>query len=280
MDVLGKARRLEWRIAGTVEQAAKGLVRPAPREPLEIVHAILDAAEREIQPSGRGTRLFPFNRVDVSAVAPSREARGRLEALFTGATPLHARIVERLRASGCPAPDLQVAIQYVEQPGEQWRTPEFDIEFARVDRQEVDTDRRESKPPRIETAVLRGTAERRNYSFVAARIDLGRGAEVRDDRHRLIRTNHIAFADGSDDANLTVSRQHAHIACDPRTGHVRLHDDGSGHGTGIVRDGRTVPVPRGSRGVRLRSGDEIVLGEARMRIRFSSREDSCRNRRD
>ena len=49
MDVLGKARRLEWRIAGTVEQAAKGLVRPAPREPLEIVHAILDAVEREIQ---------------------------------------------------------------------------------------------------------------------------------------------------------------------------------------------------------------------------------------
>jgi FHA domain-containing protein len=269
MDVLGKARRLEWRIAGTVEQAAKGLVRPAPREPLEIVHVILDALEREIQPSGRGTRVFPFNRVDVSVVAPSREARGRLEAVFSGAMPLHARIVERLQASGCPAPDLQLAIHYVERAGERWRTPEVDIEFARVDPSEVDTDRRESKPPRIEVAVLRGTAERRNYSFVAARIDLGRCAEVRDGRHRLIRTNHIAFADGSDDADLTVSRQHAHITCDSRTGHVRLHDDGSGHGTGIVRDGRTVPVPRGSRGVRLRSGDEIVLGDARLRIRFS-----------
>ena len=124
-------------------------------------------------------------------------------------------------------------------------------------------------PPRIEVAVLRGTAERRNYSLVAARIDLGRCAEVRDSRRRLIRTNHIAFTEEPDGVNLTVSRQHAHITCDSRTRHIRLHDDGSGHGSGIVRDGRTVSVPRGSRGVRLRSGDEIVLGEARVRIRFS-----------
>jgi hypothetical protein len=49
-----------------------------------------------------------------------------------------------------------------------------------------------------------------------------------------------------------------------------LHDDGSEHGTGIVREGRTVPVPRGARGVRLFSGDEIVLGEARVRVRFGA----------
>ena len=43
MDLLGKARRLESRIAGTFDQAVKGLARTMPREPLEIVHAILDA---------------------------------------------------------------------------------------------------------------------------------------------------------------------------------------------------------------------------------------------
>ena len=48
----------------------------------------------------------------------------------------------------------------------------------------------------------------------------------------------------NDRYNLTVSRQHAHIACDAATGHVRLYDDGSSDGTGIVRGGRTVPVPR------------------------------------
>jgi hypothetical protein len=36
-----------------------------------------------------------------------------------------------------------------------------------------------------------------------------------------------------------------------------------------VRGGRTIPVLRGTRGVRLQSDDEVVLGEARVRIRFS-----------
>jgi hypothetical protein len=31
-----------------------------------------------------------------------------------------------------------------------------------------------------------------------------------------------------------------------------------------------VPVPRGARGVRLFSGDEIVLGEARLRVKFGA----------
>jgi hypothetical protein len=269
MDLLGKARRLESRIAGTLDQAVKGLGRPTPREPLEIVHAILDAVEQEIQPTGRGTRAFPFNRIDVSVLAPSREARGRLEAVFDGATPLRARIAERVGSSACAVPELEVVIQYVDQAGDRWRTPEFNLEFARVDPAPLVVDEEhEPTVPRIDLAVLKGTAERRNYSFVATRIELGRCSEVRDSGHRLIRTNHVAFTDGAADANLTVSRQHAHIACEAATGHVRLYDDGSSDGTGIVRGGRTVPVPRGSRGVRLRSGDEIALGEARLRIRF------------
>jgi len=273
MDLLGKARRLESRIAGTFDQAARGLARSsrsAAPEPLEIVHAILDAIEKEIQPVGRGARAFPFNRIVLSVLAPSREARGRLEAVFAGATPLHARIVDRLQSSGCAALDVELKIEYVDQVGENWRTPEFDLEFAREEQPPIEAEQdRPTNPPRIDMAVLRGTAERRTYSFAATRIELGRCAEVRDSRHRLIRTNHVAFTDGSDEANLTVSRQHAHITCDAATGIVRLYDDGSGDGTGIVRDGRTVPVPRGSRGVRLRSGDEIALGEARIRIRIS-----------
>ena len=118
MDLLGKARRLESRIAGTFDQAIKGLARTMPREPLEIVHAILDAVEQEIQPTGRGTRAFPFNRIDVSVLAPSREARGRLAAVFDGAIPLRARIVERVGSSGCAVPELEVVIQYVDQAGD------------------------------------------------------------------------------------------------------------------------------------------------------------------
>jgi len=269
MDILGKARRLESRITATLDKAAKEFVQSGEREPLEIVHAILDIVDREIQPGGRGRRIFPFNRIDISVLASSREARGRLEAVLGGETPLTARIVERLQSAGCSVSDLAVSIEYVGRVQKGWRAREFDVTFTRIAAPDpvVVADVDETKGGRIEITVSRGTTEQRSYSFVATRIDLGRCAEVRDSRHRLVRTNHVAFVEGSD-VNQTVSRQHAHIDYEPRTARFRVHDDGSGHGTEIVRDGRTIPVPRGSRGVRLQTGDELVLGEARLRVRF------------
>ena len=124
------------------------------------------------------------------------------------------------------------------------------------------------QPDGIELTVLNGAAQKRTFVLSGTRIDLGRCAEVRDSRHRLIRTNQVAFTEQPDDVNRSVSRRHAHITYDAHSERFRLHDDGSEHGTGIVRDGRTVPVPRGARGVRLFPGDEIVLGEARLRVRF------------
>jgi len=268
MDILGKARRLESKITARLDRAAKEFAGSGAREPLEIVHAILDIVEHEIQPGSRGTRVFPFNRIEIAVLAPSREARGRLEAVFAGDTPLPARIVERLQSGGCPTGDLVVSIVYVARGQKTWKAREFDVAFGRVTEPIVKRPAVDSTPARIELSVARGVAERRSYLFLAHRIDLGRCAEVRDSRNRLVRTNHVAFTEGSGEVNQSVSRQHAHIAYEPRTGQFRLHDDGSGHGTGIVRDGRTVDVPRGSRGVRLQSGDEIVLGEARLRVRF------------
>jgi FHA domain len=268
MDILGKARKLEAKITARFDRAAKELAGSGAREPLEIVHAILDIVEREIQPGSRGTRVFPFNRIEIAVLASSPEARGRLEAVFGGDTPLPARIVERLQSGGCATADLVVSIDYVARGQKNWRAREFDVAFGRVAEPIAGQPAVDSTPARIELSVARGVAERRSYSFLAHRIDLGRCAEIRDSRNRLVRTNHVAFIEGSGEVNQSVSRQHAHIAYEPRTGQFRLHDDGSGHGTGIVRDGRTVDVPRGSRGVRLQSGDEIVLGEARLRVRL------------
>jgi FHA domain-containing protein len=270
MDVLGKVRRLESTIAATLDHAAKGFVRSRPREPLEIVLAILEAVEQRILPTGRGSRVFPFNRIEVSVVAPSREARGRLEAVFAADTPLRTKILNRVQSAGCPPTDVVVEIQYFDRAEPNWSAPEFDLQFARVAEPEADGPDLEPQPGQIDIRVLCGVMERWAYSFSSPRIDVGRGAEVRDDRNRLIRTNHVVFTEGAGDVNQTVSRKHAHIAYEPLTGHFRLHDDGSEHGTEIVRAGRTISVPRGTRGVRLQSDDEVVLGEARVRIRFSN----------
>jgi hypothetical protein len=268
MDLLGKARRLESTIARRFDRAATDAVGAATREPLEIVHLVVQAVEHEIQPGGRGKRVFPFNSITFSVLAPSREGRARFEAVLAGEPSLRDRIVEHLRSKSCTIDDLTLDVAYVAKAPKEWRHPQFNLAFAHVARAPTSDAGRDPAFTRIDLTVVRGTAERKNYSFAAKRIDLGRCTEVRDTRNRLIRTNHVAFVEGSGEVNQSVSRRHAHIAYEPTSGGYRLRDDGSVHGTSVVRNGSTVAVPQGSLGVRLRTGDELVLGEARLRIRF------------
>jgi hypothetical protein len=267
MDFLGKARRLESTIARRFDRAARDAVGAVTREPLEIVHLVVEAVEHEIQPGGRGKRVFPYNSIALSVLASSREERARFEAVLGGEPSLRDRIVEHLRSKSCSIDDLTLGVAYVARAPKDWRHPQFNLAFARVARAASDA-RRAPAIARIDLTVVRGTAERKTYSFAAKRIDLGRCAEVRDTRNRLVRTNHVAFVEGSGEVNQSVSRRHAHIAYEPASGGYRLRDDGSVHGTSVVRNGSTVTVPAGSLGVRLRTGDELVLGEARLRIRF------------
>jgi FHA domain-containing protein len=268
MDLLGKARKLESTIARRLDRAASDAVGAVTREPLEIVHLVVQAVEHEIQPGGRGRRVFPFNSITLSVLASSREGRARFEAVLAGEPPLRDRIVEHLRSKSCPIDDLALDVVYVAKAPKEWQHPQFSLAFARVARAPARDARRDPVFTRIDLTVVRGTAERKNYSFAANRIDLGRCTEVRDTRNRLIRTNHVAFVEGSGEVNQSVSRRHAHIVYEPASGGYRLRDDGSVHGTSVVRNGSTVAVSPGSLGVRLRTGDELVLGEARLRIRF------------
>jgi hypothetical protein len=265
MNILAKARKLETIIARTFNDAAQRVAPPGPREPLEILHAILDAVEDEVQPAGRGAHVFPFNRLEISVLASSREARARLEALFDEAPTLHDRILERLRAADCEMADLTASVGYVVEADVGWINPQFHVEFARV-AQVTPIELPAPLQRRIELAVVCGVADVSTYSFAQPRIDLGRCAEVRDRRHRLIRTNHVAFADEGAGVNQSVSRCHAHVEYDDNEGDYRIYDDRSAHGTGVLRNGRTLAVAPGSRGVRVQSGDEIVLGEARLRV--------------
>jgi pSer/pThr/pTyr-binding forkhead associated (FHA) protein len=270
MDLLRRARDIEAKIAGRLDRTVGELVQSGSREPIEIVHAIVEAVLEEVQPSGRGRRVFPFNTIAVTILATSRDRRARIEAVMADGPPLRERIAARLASAGCTVDALDVAVTYESKPRRGWRNPDFHLDFARAAQGEAARPPQlpESKPLRIELTVMHGTAERRTYAMAGStRIDLGRCNEVRDSHHRLIRTNHVAFVEKSGDVNQTISRRHAHISYDPSSRHHRLHDDGSEHGTSIVRNGRTVAVPRGSRGVRLDSGDEIVLGDARLKFK-------------
>jgi hypothetical protein len=266
MDILARARRLESRIARTVDRAAARVLPPSGREPLEIVHAVIDAVEREVQPAGRGRHLFPFNRIRVLVLAPSRQTKARLEAVFGSEPTLLQRIASRLEAAGCTADDLSVDVSCVAQGADDWEAPDLHVEFERV--LPAAPTARLGAPASIAFTVVAGSAAQPHYTFTQSRIDLGRCLEVRDRRNRLLRTNHVAFDDRVERPNQTVSRCHAHVSCGETIGEFRIYDDGSEQGTGIVRSGRTIAIPPGARGVRLQSGDEILLGQARLRVQF------------
>lgn len=278
MDIAGKARKLERKLARSVDAAIGELVGREETAPLEIVHAVLDRAEHEIQDIGRGRRLFPFNcvRVHVVAGARDKESRARIDAVLAGPPSLAERLADRLRSAGCAASAVVTEVVYVRQAGQDWQDPKFHVVFDRTQVEEAPAAAvAETAPlaeiPRIKLTVVKGSAEQRAYMFAGGRIDVGRRAEVVDQRQRLIRTNHVAFSDDESDENRSVSRRHAHIEFVQAEGGYRLWDDRSAHGTSIVRGGRTIKVPAGARGTRLEAGDDIALGSARLRVGFETK---------
>jgi len=265
-NLVGRARRLEDTLASRIEGTARQLAGPpATRPPLEVVHELVNAVAHEVQPIGRGRHGFPFNAVRVTLVAPSARERAQWQAICDGPQPLRDRIVERLRAAGASVSDLSVKVAFVPQAGPDWAAPEFHLDFARRSHA---TEPDAAPASVMAISIVAGVATQASYELTGPTVAIGRGAEVRDARQRLIRTNHVAFVEGGGEVNDSVSRRHARVELDPAAGAWRLIDDGSAQGTYVVRGGRGVPVPPGTRGLRLRSGDEIVLGRARVRVAF------------
>jgi hypothetical protein len=272
MNILQKVKRLEAGMTRAVERAAREWSQSGAREPLEIGQAIVDAVGERLEPAARGRYVFPFNRIHVT-IAASRDARARFQAVFESEPTLEQRIAARLRDAGCGPAPVSCAITYAARPSPGWQTPEFHIEFTRGAAAPAPEHEPEPAPVAapaaardLQITIVRGTAEAPSYTFTLPRVNLGRCAEVRDSLSRLVRTNHVAFVDMAGTSNHSVSRQHAHIEYVESARQYRIRDDRSAHGTSVVRNGRTLSVPAGSRGVRLESGDEIVLGEVRARV--------------
>jgi hypothetical protein len=261
--ILGTARKLESALAARIERATKRVTGSSTerRHPLELVLAVVDAVEQEIQPAGRGQRAFPFSHIHLQLAAPSPKAKAHLELACEGPPSVQARIMERLEAAGCAVNALAVDVSFTTEAEPDWSHVDFDLQYAR-------NAGVPSQTSRLELTITHGTAERTVYVFDGAPVALGRGDEVRDDRQRLLRTNQVAFAEGAGDVNQSVSRRHARIEHDAAPDAYRLYDDGSAQGTSVIRRGRGFPVPRGTKGMRLQSGDEIVLGQARVRVKI------------
>ncbi len=258
--LLSKARRLESAIESRVEAVSRQLS-SAPRQPLETVHAIVGQVAAEAHPAGRGRHVFPYSHVRVWLAAASPRDRARLSTVCDGPPSLADRLRERLAAAGCEAGPLSVKVSFATDPKPGWLDPAFHVEYSKG----APVTAEPPPSPRLVLTVIHGTADRASYAFSRTAVSLGRGSEVRDSHDRLLRTNQVAFVEGGGDVNQSVSRQHARIEYEPAQDRYRLHDDGALQGTSVIREGRGLAVPRG-RGLRLRSGDVIALGQARVRV--------------
>ena len=246
--IAGKVKRLSSNVAGV----------PQKKELLEIRREILEDVRNQIEPKGSGKYVFPYNSVAVQLSAHNEAEQALLNAAFAEDGALERDIRALLIEAGCQAQvavDLDIAIA---NDGE---AQPFRIAYSsgkpHVQRKAA---------PACSTAkliVVRGSADPPELEIRASRVNLGRLKEVLGEKEGLRRRNDIAFAD----VEATVSREHAYIRYDEDAGRYRICDYQSARGTSVFRDGRRIEVPRASaRGVQLESGDEIHLGDARIRF--------------
>jgi hypothetical protein len=233
---------------------------PAESDELLVVHrAILEDVERRIQTVQRGRRLFPYNRLRVRLVSPVPERRALFQAAFAGEDRrLEQDVRECLAGAGCEIPaGFSLEVETAEEGAKGF---EVICEVSAV-----------AAPAAVAVMVARltvvkGKANREEFELEKARINIGRKPELTDSEQRVIRRNDVVFEEGADEVNATVSRGHAHIRRDPAAAGYRICDDASEYGTRIFRGGRSIDVPPGARGERLRHGDEIYLGRACLRF--------------
>ena len=234
--------------------------------PLEVREAIIEDIEQRVEPAGAGRRVLPYNRVTVTVLAVDKESRARLQAALAG---LHESVVQRLTEIRCAIPPgFAVDTRYITRPPAAWAAQQ---RLAFTYDQRVASD----MPPaaaneaaRLRITITRGQATHASYTFAESHIRIGRSAEPIDGRGRP-RTNQVVFIEDGDDHSRTVGRAHASIRYDTTRREYRVFDDGSHNGTRVMRDGALFEVkPHDPVGVTLRSGDEIQVGTAALRIQL------------
>jgi hypothetical protein len=259
-DTLARVRALGERLHATVRRFFEAPLGPDAK-PLEIREAMLEDVERHVTPVGGGRRVFPFARL-VARVAAADGQRGALEATFGD---FDARVRARLAEVRCEPPaDLDVRVTVLKKIPAEWETGRV---FALEYRAPEPVAPGQAPRPVLQVSVLAGAASQPAYTVEGPAVLVGRGTDPVDAAGQ-VRRNHVAFAETGDEAADTVGRAHARFTWDAAAGEYRVYDEGSSNGTQVIRGGTSLPVPpRDPRGVRVRTGDEIQFGRARVRIK-------------
>jgi hypothetical protein len=242
----------------------------AESDELLLVHrAMLEEIEGKIQILARGKRVFPYSHVTVTLSSADADRRTLYQSAFGEGDRLETDVREALEGAECETPrTFRVEVKTAESevpPGARAFAIGYGVDEPKPANRQPDAP--EVSPVAVtgRLVVVKGKAENNEYTLHKPRTNIGRLADVTDSEQRVVRRNDVVFEEGTDEANATVSRRHAHIRLD--AGEYRVCDDESEFGTRIFRDGRPIEVPAGNRrGERLKPGDEIYLGRACLRF--------------
>lgn len=245
---------------------------PGTREAVELYRDALDQIARRATVGKRGDRIFPFNLISIELAADTAERKAVLETLFDV-----GQLGDDIRATlkeerVTPPADLSVTVRYPEAP-----LVEMKVICERGKQEPVRASAGVASPAAAVELVparlvtITGVSSAPEFPLERPSINLGREAEITDALGRAVRRNELFFPEHAHEANPSVSRAHAHIRFDASSAEWRIFDDGSSIGTTLFREGRRIDVPaHAGRGVALRPGDEIYLGQARLRFETSA----------
>jgi len=278
--IVQHARSLGDVVAGAVRRVVDPPL-TADARPLDIKRAIVEAVEQRVEPAGGGRRVLPGDRVQVTVLAESAEQRRAVAAVLVDVEDaIRSRLLELQCQVSKP---FSVDVGFVRRLPDDWDADQRLAVVVSNGDEAATTARRirqipsgahrdedVAEVPSLTMEVVRGQALKRQFTFRAGVIRIGRSPDLTDDRGRP-RLNDVAFLENDNAENRTVTRGHAVIRFDARAGEYRIFDEGSANGTRIVRSGESIDVPkRDPVGVSLRSGDEVHLGKAAVRIRIDS----------
>lgn len=249
----------------------RGIAEKAP-ELEEIRLAVIDAVKAKSHRVGRA-RVFSYDliRIHLRGIPPDRASA--FESGFLAeflAQDLRAALA---RSSFRFPADFQVELRTAPQlpgPGEEFVWIETEVRPAAP----VESTQTRRRAARL--IVVQGAANQPEIVLSKVRTNIGRTVDVYRTEGPA-RRNDLAFIDDTE-INRTVSREHAHIVVHNKSGKHRIFNDRwykvgakpDAHcGLWIVREGLSLPVHRGQRGVLLQPGDEIHLGRAV--VKFATR---------
>jgi hypothetical protein len=242
------------------------LSKDAP-ELAEIRLAVLDAVKEKAHRAG-GKMVFPYNLIRIHLLGVPAEQAPVFRSAF-----LSSYFAEELRngltRSSYRFPtDLAVDVTTTDimpGPNEAWLRVETLLEETRPE--PVNANR---LPARIMVVLGKGAPS--ELDLEKTRVNIGRTRDAVQTGGPT-RRNDIAFSE-DDAVSKSVSRQHAHIENDPKTGQYRLFNDriykgAENCGVYLVRAGVSTAVHRGGHGSVLQPGDEIHLAQAVLRFELA-----------